>query len=250
MPESAPAGLFMGRLTLRQPPSGHRVGTDAVLLAAAAPTRGVASALDLGAGVGAVGLAYAFRNTAARIVLAEIDPAAAAMARLNIAENRLDDRISVEEGDALLLSGPQVDLVLTNPPFLQSGRARVSPARRLAHLMPEGGLDRWIKCAVARLRAGGRLVLIHRTDALPELLAALDRRFGAVEVIPVLPRAGEPATRVLVTGVKGARAPFSLRPPLVLHEAGGTFTPLAVALHRGEASLEWSFEPGAGPEAQ
>ncbi len=50
---------------------------------------------------------------------------------------------------------------------------------------------------------------------------------------PVLPKAGEPAIRILLAATKGSRAPFALDAPLVLHGADGRFTPEAEALHRG-----------------
>ena len=45
-----------GRLRLRQPRRGHRVGHDAILLAASCPARPGDKVADLGAGVGAAGL--------------------------------------------------------------------------------------------------------------------------------------------------------------------------------------------------
>jgi tRNA1(Val) A37 N6-methylase TrmN6 len=133
-------------------------------------------------------------------------------------------------------------LVLTNPPFDAAGRVRASPddARRRAHVMGAGDLDRWLRCALDLLAPRGTLLCIHRAAALPELLVALDRRFGAVAVRPVLPREGEAATRVLVKAVKGSRAPFTLLAPLVLHGADGHFTPVAEAIHRGTARLAWT----------
>ena len=53
-----------GRLTLVQPKRGHRVGTDAALLVAAAGDARQGRIVDVGAGVGAVGLALAQRNRA------------------------------------------------------------------------------------------------------------------------------------------------------------------------------------------
>ena len=50
-----------GRLRLRQPKRGHRVGHDAILLAASCPARAGDAVVDLGAGVGAAGLALAAR---------------------------------------------------------------------------------------------------------------------------------------------------------------------------------------------
>ena len=91
--------------------------------------------------------------------------------------------------------------------------------------------------AAALLAPGGTLVMIHRPDALPALLAACEGRLGAVAVRPVLPREGEDAVRILLGGVKGSRAPLRLGPPFVLHAPGGGFTPEAEAVHRGEAPV-------------
>src|ERR1700680_19693 len=68
------AGLG-GRLTLRQPRHGHRVGHDAILLAAATRARPGERAVDLFAGVGAAGLALALRVPGLDLTLVEIDPA-------------------------------------------------------------------------------------------------------------------------------------------------------------------------------
>jgi tRNA1(Val) A37 N6-methylase TrmN6 len=53
----------------------------------------------------------------------------------------------------------------------------------------------------------------------------------------VHPRTDAHAIRVLVSGVKGSKAPPRLLPGLILHEASGAFTPLSAAIHRGEALL-------------
>jgi tRNA1(Val) A37 N6-methylase TrmN6 len=81
--------------------------------------------------------------------------------------------------------------------------------------------------------------MIHRPDALAEILQNFEGRLGAVAILPVHPRADAPAHRVLIAGVKGARGPLSLRSALVLHDEKGAFTPKADALHRGEATIDW-----------
>src|SRR5258705_11683689 len=55
-----------GKLRLLQPRRGHRVGHDAILLAAAVPARLGEQAVDLGAGVGGAGLALAWRGRGPR----------------------------------------------------------------------------------------------------------------------------------------------------------------------------------------
>ncbi len=59
--ETSEDAVLGGRLRLRQPLRGHRVGHDAILLAAATGGRAGEHAVDLGAGVGAAGLALAAR---------------------------------------------------------------------------------------------------------------------------------------------------------------------------------------------
>jgi len=226
-----------GRLRLQQALTGHRVGTDAALLAAAAPTGFGGLCVDLGAGVGAVGLAVAALHPGARVRLVEIDQAAAALAAANVADVLADRRARRQAG----LEPASADLVLTNPPYLDARVARISPdaARAQAHVMPDGGLGLWMATACDLVRPGGHAVAIHRADALPALLSALDG-FGAIAVRPVQPRDAAAAVRVLVQAKRGSRAPFRLLPPLVLHGEGGVFTALADALHRGDAVLDWT----------
>ena len=234
-------GLFDGSVSLRQPARGHRVGADAVLLAAAAPKIAGGLIVDVGAGVGAVGLALALWNPQASVALLEKNPAAAALARENIPLNGLADRVRVVEADlfdpgarkAANLS-EAADLVVTNPPYLAPGAARASPDpdRAMAHVLDEGGVEKWLRAALSLLRPGGVLVAIHRADALAELLAATSGRLGELRLVPIFPREGEKAMRVILRGRKGSKGPLALLPGFVLHEADGRFTPLADDIHR------------------
>ena len=93
--------LLAGRLALRQPVRGHRAGTDAILLAAAAPRDFEGLAVDVGSGVGAVGLALALQGPKAQVRLVEIDPEMAEAARHNVILNGLSARVDVIEADVL-----------------------------------------------------------------------------------------------------------------------------------------------------
>lgn len=239
-PEEVTA-LFGGRLALRQPSRGHRAGTDAVLLARALGDPGLVHAVDLGAGTGAVGLGLCRLYPQVRATLVEIDPELAALARDNGAANHLESRVAVVVADVLaprwrlpVLPAGSVDLVLTNPPYLDGTASRVSPDRARAHAMPPGGLPLWLRRGAALLKPGGRLVVIHRADALKALLEAWPAGMGRIYIRPIAPRADAPAHRMLVAGLKGSRAPLVLLPPLILHGADGRFTPEVEALHRGE----------------
>jgi tRNA1(Val) A37 N6-methylase TrmN6 len=235
--------LLGGRVPLLQPVRGHRVGTDAVLLAAFAGAREGETVVDAGASTGAVGLMIAAVVPGTRLVFLERDEALAALARENARSNGLSDRARVAAADLLEpgsrraagLEPGSADLVATNPPYLDPASSRRSPdaGRAAAHVL-EGGLEAWIRACAALLRPGGRLALVHRADRLADVLDGLGAGLGGPCLRFVHPRAGEPAHRLLLTAVKGSRAPLRVAPPLVLHDRAGAFTPEAGALHRGE----------------
>jgi tRNA1Val (adenine37-N6)-methyltransferase len=60
--------------------------------------------------------------------------------------------------------------------------------------------------------------VIHEAARLPDLMAATDPRLGSLALLPLIPRAGRPATRILLRARKGGRAAFRLLPPLILHD--------------------------------
>ncbi len=212
-------GFLDGRLRLRQSAAGHRAGTDAVLLADATPQDQQGLILDIGAGAGAVGLMAALRAPAATVGLVEIDPQSCALARENVAANSLDARALVYEADVLLatsrraagLIDESAALVLTNPPFHEAGRVRVTPdaAKARAHVA-SAPLAGWVRACLALLAPGGAFMMIHRADALAECLAAVEGRIGGVSIAPIHTRADAPATRILLAGVKGSKAPLSI----------------------------------------
>lgn len=238
--------LLDGRLRLRQFRTGHKAGTDAVLLAACTPAWTEGLVIDLGCGSGAVGLMAALRAHLARIVLIDNDPRSLGLVQDNISLNALRARAEVrpadildfKRGDLANLRG-QADIVLTNPPFLDENQFRTSPDpdRRAAHVMPAGGLDKWIETGRRLARPNGRLILIHRADALPHILRCSALSHGAVMIMPIHAKASETAIRMLVSVTFGSKAPFQMAPSLILHEADGSFTSEASAIHLGRAGL-------------
>ena len=181
-----------GRLRLRQPRSGHRAGHDAMLLAAATPARSGDRVVDLGAGVGAAGLAVARRVAGIELVLVEIDAGLAELARGNAAANAvpadvivLDVTSAADVFAAAGLSPDSVDVVLMNPPFNDPVRHRASPdkAREIAHVSTAATLEKWVHAARRILKSGGALTLIWRADGLVEVLSEL--RNGKIERVAV-----------------------------------------------------------------
>jgi tRNA1(Val) A37 N6-methylase TrmN6 len=236
-----------GRVDAVQPAAGrHRAGLEAVLLAASleAGTRG--AVFDLGAGVGVAGFCIAARCAGAEVTLVERDPVAVACARAALARPgnaAFARRVTILEADIEARDGlgqARADAVVFNPPFRErsSGSMSPRPARAGAHVLGEGGLDPWFRAAAGLLKSGGTATVIFRADGLDLVLAAAEGRFGGLDILPIHPRAGDPALRVLVRGVKGSRAALRLLPPIVLHrDAGNGFQPEVEAILRDGADL-------------
>lgn len=239
-----------GRLTLSQPRNGFRAGLDSVLLGAAVPAGGTAL-LDLGAGAGAAGLTALALGRTDRAGLAERDPAMLALARNNVDENGFSGRASVREVDvtaradarrAAGLVDNRFDTVIANPPFFAARRGTPAPiaSRAEARHMEAEALELWVRCAAASAAAGGMAIFIYPAPGLAALLAAFDRRFGALHLLPLAPRPGMEATRILIRGRKGSRAPLTFMATRFLHDdAGHGFAPEFEAIFRGQAALDW-----------
>ncbi len=235
-----------GALRLRQPKSGHRAGHDAMLLAAATPARAGDRVVDFGAGVGAAGLALATRIPGIRIVLIEIDKSLVELARGNAASNAIEASVIAMDitsgADAFAGAGlapDSVDVVLMNPPFNDPKRHRSSPdrSREVAHVADAATLESWIHAARRILKSGGVLTLIWRADGLCQVLAALDRGFGSLAILPVHGNAATPAIRVLIRAIKGGRAPTAIYPGLMLNDESGVPNKQVEEILAGEGAL-------------
>lgn len=235
-----------GRLLLRQPKSGHRAGHDAMLLAAGTAARCGDRVVEFGAGVGAAGLALTRRVGALDLVLVEIDPDLAELARENAIVNQLAAQVRVfdigagaETFAAVGLTPDSVDAVLMNPPFNDAARHRRSPdaQRRIAHVATATTLTGWVNAARLILKSGGALTLIWRADGIAEVMAALARGFGGIALLPIHGTADAPAIRILVRAIKGGKAPTVIHPGLVLNDGAGKPNQVAQAVLTGQDVL-------------
>jgi tRNA1(Val) A37 N6-methylase TrmN6 len=239
-----------GALNILQPAAGYRAGLDAVMLAAAVCVkREGARVLDVGAGVGTAGMCIARRVPGASVTLLEREPALVRLAAENARRNGMAERVGVVAGEVGLaaaalqrlgLTDASFDHVVANPPFhsRDAGTLAADALKAGAHAMADADLEHWARFMARMAAPGGALTLIHKVEALPSLLAVLEGRFGALTLLPLHPRAREPAHRLIVTGTKGSRAPLSLLPGFILHEDDGAFTSQAQAILRGCAALQ------------
>ncbi len=234
-------GLLGGRVRLRQPSqAGLRAGLDAVLLAAALPARPGQVVLDAGCGSGAALLCLAARVPGLRLQAVEREPALAALAAENVALNGAEALVLAGDVAELALARQLApcDAAMANPPYWPGGTAPPAPGRAAATHEAGAGLADWTRFLAAALKHGGWAALVLPAARFDEAVAAFRAAgCGSQRLLPLWPRVGEPAKRVLLLARKGGRGPAMVLPGLVLHAANGSFTPAAEAVLRDGVAL-------------
>jgi tRNA1(Val) A37 N6-methylase TrmN6 len=230
--------LFEGKLRLFQPADGYRVNIDSLLLAAfAAEGPRAVLAVDLGAGVGAVGLVLARVGAASSVVLLEREAFLVELAQKNLAlaearggAQRFD--VARERLPASLRE--RADLVVCNPPFFPEGSARkqkhpLTLAARMGELLP------FVGTAARALRGSrGRAVFAYPARSLAELFAAasefvlVPKRLRLVHA-----RATDPARLALVELRRAKPGGLVVEAPLVEWDGPRTRTPELEAIVAG-----------------
>lgn len=161
---------------------GHRFSTDdlATSWRASLARPQATKLLDLGCGIGSVGLTNLWRmaDPSATLVGVEAQDISIAVARKTIAHNGLEDRVAIVQGDLrdpnVLPAGSQFDLVTGSPPYLPPGTGVLSPHSQRAYARHELRGSVFDYCAAARrfMAPGSRFAYVMpaadaRTDAAP-----------------------------------------------------------------------------------
>ena len=127
----------------------------------------VASVLDLCTGSGCLAIIAAGIFPRAEVDAAELSADAIEVARINVDEHDLADRVSLLEGDLFdAVEGRTYDLIISNPPYVAGGEVQAFPPEYghepvMAHLGGEDGLDlvrRILADAADHLNPGGGLL--------------------------------------------------------------------------------------------
>ena len=236
-------GFLNGRLHILQPEKGFRAGIDSVFLAAAIPCAAGETVYEAGIGTGVAALCVVARNPSIHLTGIEIAARYAILCEENAKRNGFGDNIRVLHADvkealrkdlASMPSHGSFSHAYANPPYFEDGKSTPSPnlLKAQAHAFGPDDLDLWVKVLYTMVTLRGTVTIVHRADSLGKLLQVMEGRFGDIRIAPLYAREGTAASRIIVQGVKGSKAPMQLLPGLVLHNQDSQFTPEADAILR------------------
>lgn len=229
--------LFGGGLSLEQSVEGYRFGIDSVLLGAGAPA--AERVIDLGAGVGVVGLCWHFHNRGSDVELLEVQSPLADLARANVVRNGFNARVHVRAGDAREAQG-QAELVLMNPPYFPAASGGRNPhkERDVARHEVHGTLQELCGAAAGFLARRGQVRLIYPAEAILRAVAALSAAgLKVVRLRPVHSFPDRPARLAIVDARNHGRRELEIAPMLTLYERQDVYTPEVAAMLAGERVL-------------
>ena len=242
------------RLKLLHSEKGFKTSIDSVLLAAACKAQVGDHILDLGCGVGGAGLCVLSRVAGVHLTGVEIQADHVELARRNAEVNLFQDRAEFVNADIREYRDEKAfDHIICNPPYLDAGAHLRSPSLEKATAMghplkspcpqAEGrdgksdSIKVWIDCAHFCLKSNGTFTMIHRADKIDRIIQAIGKRFGAIEIIPLWPKIGDNAKRVIVRAIKDRKSPAKLHAGLTLHQSDGEYTDEAQKILREAKAL-------------
>lgn len=241
--ETSENTLLGGRVNLTQPTSGFRSGIDAVFLASSVNAKPGSRILDAGCGVGAVTLCLLERCPKVHVTGIDVQSDYIDLAKQNAHKNARMEATTFVTG-SLAEKSPNIfpnsfDHVMSNPPYFSKTHHTAPNAedRSIAHVGEDITLEAWLTYCIKMLKPRGLLHLVYRVDRLDEMISILTPKAGGITVIPLWPKQGRDAKLVLVSACKGSKAPFTLRPGLVVHREQGGYTSQAENILRQGSSL-------------
>jgi tRNA1(Val) A37 N6-methylase TrmN6 len=226
------------RLTQRK--RGHRFSVDDLATAyeAVRALPDATSFLDLGCGVGSVLLMVAWRFPNAPGIGIEAQDVSIELARRNVRENGLGERVRLVHGDLREVTrdlpyGP-FDLVTGTPPYLPLGTASASPdpQRAACRLELRGGVEDYLAAAARVLSPAGVVVLCSDGRAPERVIrGAAAAALTPVRRVDIVPRAGRSALFSVWTCAREHRGPLQ-HDELVMRDEHGERTEQSRAMRR------------------
>jgi tRNA1Val (adenine37-N6)-methyltransferase len=241
--ESETLDAISGHFRIFQLKDGHRFSTDDILTAwygtQACPSP--RTALDLGSGIGSVGMVAAWRLPGTRFVTVEAQEESVRLARRSAAYNGLEGRYEIRQGDfrdpGILKADELFDLVLGSPPYfpLGSGILGDHPQKIACRFEVRGTVADYCSTAAKHLALGGVFACvfpINPTEQHERVYAgAREAGLSIIKQRPIVLREGEPPLLGLFAMMKSEHLPEAFRarpwtePELVIRRKDGSVHP-------------------------
>jgi tRNA1Val (adenine37-N6)-methyltransferase len=242
--EGETCDAISGDYRLYQYKDGHRFSTDDVLVAWFATTYGVRSekVLDLGSGIGSVGMMTAWRLPNAQLVTVEAQSMSVKLAKKSRDYNQLTHRYDIRESDFREKSWRRenefFDLVTGSPPYFpeSDGVMAEHPQKAACRFELRGNIADYCEAAAEVLSPGGMFfVVFPRNQEERTLAAAKQAGLGVLRSREVIFKAGEAPLLALYQMGKISDYPEALwgkiskwgyrEPPLTIRTLDGAVTP-------------------------
>ena len=240
VPSDETLDALSGHFRIYQLRRGHRFSTDDVLTAwygtMCVPT--ASTVLDLGSGIGSVGMISAWRLPGARVVTIEAQPESVRLARKSATYNGLDSRYEIRHGDFrdkdALRAAERFDLVLGSPPYFPPGTGIEGehPQKVACRFELRGDIRDYTRVAAAHLAPGGIFVCVFPEEQRDRVeAAARDASLIIFRRRPVIFREGDPPLVTLFAMMSVPDLPEAIRGrvwvehPLAIRCADGSIHP-------------------------
>lgn len=240
--EGETCDALSGHFRLLQSKDGHRFSTDDILTAwygtTWAPT--VRRGLDLGSGIGTVGMICAWRCPGATFVTVEAQEQSVALARRSAEANGLSDRYEIRLGDfrdpEVLADHEKFDLITGSPPYwpVEAGIVSEHPQKLACRFELRGSITDYCQTAARHLAPGGFFAVVfpHEPQQLARVIAgAQSAGLVIVRKRPVQFREGDAPLVALFGMMRASDLPEWFRgqtweePPLIIRTKAGTIHP-------------------------
>ena len=213
-----------------QKTNGFCFGMDAVLLSGFASVKPGEKVLDLGTGTGIIPILLEAKTEGSHFTGLEIQAEMAEMASRSVALNRLEEKVSIVQGDIkevpTLFEKASFDVVTTNPPYMNDSHGLKNPdlPKAIARHEVLCSLEDVVREGARVLRPGGRFYMVHRPHRLIEIITAFTRhKLEPKRMKLVHPFIDREANMVLIEAVKGGRSMIKVEKPLIVYREPGVY---------------------------
>lgn len=207
-------------------------GIDAVLLSDfAKSTKKNIKIVDLCTGTGVIAILLSEKSNAKEIIGVEIQEHIAEMAQRSVKMNNLENKIEIINEDLTKLKtkivAGTIDTVTVNPPYKpkNSGVINEKDSKTIARHEISCTLEDIIKESARLLNTGGNLCLVHKVERLADIFVLLRKyKLEPKRMRLVYSKVGDPATLVLVEGIKGGKPFLKMESPIYVYEKNNEYT--------------------------